>query len=342
MAGKNNKTSLASVGRMPMISEDEQGQLAPALPARSGRRSAIRSGAADPVSQWSITPPSSTASSDESPSEYKGPPPRAPSKTEEWFRRRGGWYRVGLLAFLIVALVVGLGAGLGIGLRKKNQHSSTTPPSSSSPQPALFPSGSYSFTAALVNTSTACSSDPQAFACYPYSTYSPSDPASSAATFHWVIAQLNSFTYAVSSSASPFAPSFANVTMALLDGNQHAERLAFEFPAAVSVVVPPGATTCWYNGTVFSATLWTRMRATYPPGVEAAPPPTNASTNFAAWPFRVEIVQRQRAGAGVPDCRDRSGQPLDGLAGSGDCGCWYSNYGLGNGSRSDAGKRWTG
>lgn len=142
--------------------------------------------------------------------------------------------------------------------------------------------------------------------------------------------------------------------MTLLDANQYTERFAFNFSQPHSSVVDGGAgalgvpggatTTCWFNSTVTAVTLWTRIRAEFPPGIEAAPLPTNetaaaaAADAFPPWPFRVEVRQTQQGGAaGVPDCRDPSGENVGGdqLGAAGECGCFYSNFGLngaGNGT----------
>jgi hypothetical protein len=202
--------------------------------------------------------------------------------------------------------------------------------------------GSYSFNTALTKISTNCSSNPAAFTCYPHQTYLPSSPDTSLAIFSWTISSLNSYTYTISSSSNPFAPSFANITLILLDGNQYTERFTFSFTMANLPIIPstnlvPGQTsaaTCYFNSTVLTATLWTRVRATYPANITSVAAPTNASASFAPWPFRADVVEVQKAGAGVPDCRDYQGRPLGDFetAGDGECGCWYSNYGLGNGT----------
>lgn len=78
--------------------------------------------------------------------------------------------------------------------------------------------------------------------------------------------------------------------------------------------------TCFFNTTLMSATIYTRMRASFPQSVTDLPNPVNASrTGFAPWPYRVEITERDpdvtasnsnsTAGATtVPDCRDATGR----------------------------------
>ncbi|KAK3695291.1 hypothetical protein B0T22DRAFT_438302 [Podospora appendiculata] len=278
---------------------------------------------------------------------------------EAWVAKRGGWYRLVLAAILLVGLTVGLAAGLTIGLRNRNQ---AAPPQHLPTD--LFPAGSYTFTTALTNVSTNCTrGNPSAWRCYPYSTYDPSAPSLAAAAFSWVITPATLYSYVISSSDNPFAPSFANVSLTLLDGNQYTERFTFRFPMAKAVVPAtatatgpgPGPAVCWFNSTVVSATIWTRMRASYPASITGVPSPTNASYTFAPWPFAVEVKQSQEAGEDVPDCRDASGRAVDsggggggggGGTGSGECACWYSNYGLPPPGRSGSGgnktARWGG
>lgn len=228
------------------------------------------------------------------------------------------------------------------GLVSRDSHPSGSPSASSQAQ--QFPSGSYTFTTALANVTTNCTSNPDTFSCYPYSVYSPADPSRSSAAFTWVIAPAAFCSdadprYVVSAPASPFAPSFSNVSMVLVDGGQATERLTFNFPMDIAVVPSKPlvagrdtAATCYFNGTVMSATVWTRMRASYPATITDVPAPVNASTAFAPWPFAVEVAQVQQAGAGVPDCLDSRGVSVGNFSVTGgsaaECGCWYSNTAL--------------
>ncbi|KAJ9131988.1 hypothetical protein NKR23_g11487 [Pleurostoma richardsiae] len=352
MAPGSSRMSLPSIAPMPVIVEDETAP--PHLPARSKRRSApalagsIGGGHARHPSSGTL---STTEKSVSNVPDRDPGPQREGFRDQEWVARRGGWYRLVVTVLVVVALAVGLSVGLTIGLRKK--HKSQSQSASTVTANSLFPAGSYAFTTALVNTSTACTSEASTFRCYPYATYTPLSPNASAATFHWVITAVSSYAYTISSSANPFAPSFSNVSLTLLDGNQATERLVFSVPAA-KAVVPAGslpgagdrAATCWFNSTVLSATLWTRARASYPPGVAAVPDPVNASATFQPWPYAAEIRQVAAAGPGVPDCRDGDGAEVGDsfaeAAGAGDCGCWYANHGLvGNGTVA-AGRRWDG
>ena len=144
----------------------------------------------------------------------------------------------------------------------------------------------------------------------------------------------------ISSSDNPFAPSFTNLSLTLLDPNQYTERFVFNFTMERAVVPSaplagnPATTTCWFNQTVMTATLWTRDRATYPSNISSVPEPRNATFNFDPWPYQVDIRETQAAGPNVPDCLDPAGNqvgdfhvtPAPGAAS--DCACVYTNYGL--------------
>ncbi|KAI1331343.1 hypothetical protein F5Y16DRAFT_265495 [Xylariaceae sp. FL0255] len=290
----------------------------------------------------------------------ESPPPLKKERRPEWFIKRGGWVRFAIIALLVLTVVLAFALGLGLGLgltRNKGSHTSS-PPSSTSP---IFPEGSYSFITALSNISTACTTNSATFRCYPYTTYTPNSPSSNAsqATFLWTIAANTSSTsssssssnnYVISSSSNPFQPQFSNAILTLQDANQDTERLTFTLPPiSFSVLPKPGsitgnnasdvATICYFNDTVLSATIYTRMNASWPAGIAGSTPVnnadngTNVSTDFDAWPYAVELSQVAAAGSSVPDCRDGEGNPVDGgfeiSQGGGDCGCYYQNYGLG-------------
>lgn len=220
-------------------------------------------------------------------------------------------------------------------------------PSTSSTVPEhlsfLFPAGNYTLTTALSSVSTACSSSPKTWRCYPYALYSPTAGNASSATFFWTIVPKTSWSYAISSTSNPFAPTFSNLPLQLHDANQYTERLTFNFSLSHSSIVDgpltpdnPSTTTCWFNSTVMSVTLWTRMRADYPAGIGGVQIPVNGTSPdgaFATWPLRAEIRQTQAGGAGVPDCRDPTGGDVGGdMGASGECGCYYSNFELGGGN----------
>ncbi len=231
-------------------------------------------------------------------------------------------------------------------MQANRQHLSSDQAQALEPLEGYFPTGAYSFITALSTVSTACTSNPATFRCFPFAAYTAASPNASAATFNWIITRDADQRYVISSSDNPFAPSFANLSMMFLDVNQYNERFVFNFTMAKSVAASaplsgdPAAATCWFNHTVLSATLWTRARASYPVNISAVPDPRNATFNFNPWPYKVDITQVQVAEPGVPDCMDASGRrvgdfqatPTPGV--KSDCECGYTNYGLVAGNRT--------
>jgi hypothetical protein len=223
-----------------------------------------------------------------------------------------------------------------------DNNATNAPPMSAS----LFPAGSYSFLTALTSMSTACSTNADAFRCYPYSLYSASSPDAGAAKFTWIITPQNSTNYVISAAPNPFATQFTNITMWMLDQGQSSERLTFNFtmalqsiPAVPLVTNSAATAVCWYNSTVMTATLWTRQRATYPANITSVPAPVNATNTFEPWPYAVDIREVQDAGPGVPDCRSLAGQPIGNFevqsASNADiCSCSYANFQLAANSSS--------
>jgi hypothetical protein len=348
---------------MPIIAEDDS--VRPVLPDRAVRRSAVPIDTRTASYNYNYSPYASrsptttipTTSSNDGTAPNRKPEGDAEQRIldQEWIARRRAWYRTVLLAFLSIAVIVGLAVGLTLGLRKGyvslpssptipilaviNKPHSSSSTTSSKPLSTLFPAGNYSFTTALSSVSTSCTSAPLTWRCYPFVPFSPSTANASSAVFFWSITPKTSWSYTISSSSNPFAPSFSDLPLAIHDANQYAERLTFNFTLSHSSVVdgPLGtdtaATTCWFNSTVMAVTLWTRMRADFPAGIEGVGIPINgtgADGAYAAWPFRVQIRETQGSGADVPDCRHVDGGKVGGSAGGdGACGCFYGNFGLG-------------
>ncbi|KAB5549854.1 hypothetical protein GE09DRAFT_187189 [Coniochaeta sp. 2T2.1] len=357
-AAARSRASLAAAQAMPIIAEDDS--VPPAVPKRSASRRAGKPLTTPAtVFNYNYMPNSRTPSSTIPSSSSDGTmPDRKPEvnnhhlealRKQEWVARRGGWYKIMIITFLVVAAIIGLAVGLTLGLRKENSSSSTTDPT---PLSTLFPAGNYTLSTALSSLTTSCSSSPQTWRCYPYTLYSPSlAPSSNAstATFFWTITPKTSWSYTISSTPNPFAPSFADIPLTLHDPNQYTEHFTFNFSLRHSSVVEgqlapsstTATTTCWFNSTVMAVTLWTRMRADFPAGIEGVNVPvggTGSDGGFATWPFRVEVRQTQLGGEGVPDCRDPAGGKVGGgdLGGDGECGCFYRNYELGDGRSGNA------
>lgn len=195
----------------------------------------------------------------------------------------------------------------------------TAPPqeTSTSEPPAAFPAGSFAFKADLQNTTTDCTSNPSTWRCYPYE-------QGSSATFFWIISSNNDSSYNISSTENPFAPSFTNLTLNVLDKDTSQERLQFTFSMNKTVVPDDQlsssnrAAKCTFGDTLFEATLWTQRKR----GDEAA-----GNTKFAAWPGDVDVVQRKTFNGGSPNCVDsEGGQVGDVKSESGACECRYANY----------------
>ncbi|CAJ2500244.1 Uu.00g030970.m01.CDS01 [Anthostomella pinea] len=353
-------SSAYDVPQMPPIAEVEDTTPAPAVPSIAesddtappvplkspARRSMLNGpgmnaynhpyrGEAPPAySSFSIP---SSSSSDIPPDQ---PPPK--DRRPTWLVRRGGWCKVGLLALVTVMCLVGIIVGVVLGVRNSKNNSNNNSNTSQGPLPVRFPAGSYAFTAALSNTSTACTSNPATFRCYPYTTYnSTSSFADASTTFFWTIVETAQDVYTISSTANPFAPQFTNVSLALLDGGLSSERLSFTTPLGDAAVVPTGpivegsneVTTCYYNDTVLSTMIWTRRGAQF--GGYATTTGGNrggdGSKNFDAWPYAVQVARTAAPGSGVPDCRNADGERVGDFAvvdGGGECGCWYANFGL--------------
>ncbi|KAK0667747.1 hypothetical protein QBC41DRAFT_133575 [Cercophora samala] len=260
---------------------------------------------------------------------------------------RKGWYRKMFGSLLVVGVIVGLSVGLTIGLRKRNQNSQ----SSASDTAKLFPSGSYTFTTALLpNTSTSCltlSSFSAAWQCYTSSSSSTSPTQQpSTSIFHWTISPStprSGYTISSSSSSSSSSsrisnnsnnnnssePQFQNLTLTHLDINQYTERFLFSLiypkPVTLSIPITNNGTgeeriKCWFNTTVLSAAVYTRQRAAWPE--EVGKVNMTEITGRAGeegeerrWPFLVEVSERQQLGGeegGVmPDCYWGNGTGVD-------------------------------
>lgn len=123
-----SRTSLIGVQPMPIIPEDgdgqpQQHQAAAGPPNRPGHNrsrsyagSIASNGSADRSSYPRYPPPAYSVKDlpDRTPLEYK-----QGLQEKGWFARRGGWYRLALIAFIFTALAVGLAVGLTIGLGRQ-------------------------------------------------------------------------------------------------------------------------------------------------------------------------------------------------------------------------------
>lgn len=217
---------------------------------------------------------------------------------------RGGWV-CGILIAIVAALA--LAVGLGIGLTRGKHHSATsnTPAAAGNGTNATakFPVGKWQFKTYLQNITTACTSNPNTWSCTPSSTWSQSGEISSA-EFDWIIGAdpHNATQYLISSTASPILISFTNLTLAVHDPDTQGERYTFAmtlnkqtWPKGNIVPSVTNTTTCFFNATTFTATLFAHQNKTYPVSG------TQAGT-FAQWPGSVTVQQLALGGQGVPEC----------------------------------------
>lgn len=218
--------------------------------------------------------------------------------------------------------------------------SSSPAPSPSQGPAAKFPAGSYTFDTVLSSVSTGCTSNSNTWRCFPYSTYS--ETGSGADTqFNWIIttSETNSSEYLISSSTNPFALDFINATLSLTDNGT--AREAYKFSINMQKIVVPNVTltandattNCFYNQTIFSAVLYTKMAKTYPSTNSTGANPSGSSGKYVSWPYAVDVLQIADGGSSVPDCyqmvNGNTGAhvTIDTEPSSQSCECAYENYG---------------
>jgi len=333
------RSSLRPLQPLPIIPEDAIE--VPVIPQRSPRRLTLNGKEDTPMSMDSMLHSNHGSAPDR-----RSEAPKEGLMDHEWITKRGGWYRLVLGSLLLVAAIIGLAVGLSIGLGLKfvmwcyftTGADLSIRVTSGSPAPlptGVFPAGSYSFTTALTLVSNGCTSNAVAWRCFPFSTFDPARPDLSMATYFWIIRLRTDGGYEISSSDNPFAPSFANISLALLDDKLQTERFMFSFVTGKSVTSSTPldgsnqVATCRYPVTSMHATIWTRIRASYPANISATAAPVNASNAFAPWPFAVEVTQET---TDVPQCRDAKGTTVGGdlrpkgMAST--CRCVYVNHGL--------------
>lgn len=209
---------------------------------------------------------------------------------------------------------------------------------------------------------TGCTPNPATWSCFPYRTYnsSSSGPTDSLTTFNWLISSTsnnptssNPADYQISSTRNPFALTFTNESLALVDPGSGDEALIFKV-AMDKVVVPNAdvtsagdgsASRCLFNATRFQAKLYTKKAKTYPPsdltgdGNGGSSSPSGGGgggQQFQPWPYAVEITQTIASGSAVPECyktlNGQMGERVDlartvAVAEGAQCACEYLNYG---------------
>ena len=230
--------------------------------------------------------------------------------------------------------------------RRPSSNDSTrgaSPAATTTPSDGPFPVGAYSMVTFLETVSTACTGNPATWLCYPYTTYNESS-TKSAATYDWIITavkptETSSSNLTISSSNNPFALTFKDVPLEMLDRGLSTERYRFQVPMdkivvpTVSITTDNSRATCWFNGTTFQAQLYTKRAKVYPP---TDAPQQMATGGMKAWPFAIEVKQVIGGGQDIPECyKVRDGitgsRIMDNLApmsASGTCSCQYKNYGV--------------
>ena len=292
--------------------------------------------------------------------------------------KRGGWKRLTLLGVLILIVVIALGVGLGIGLgvglgrRKKDDryeiytlvlaitlpllsamltHGTPSSGPSNSPPDSLsqnqsFPLGAYSFPTFLSTVATTCTPLASTWTCFPYKTYDQS-PTGALATFTWIITSADNNTpneYLISTTPNPFALTFTNATLRMVDMGLESEALTFRAPMQ-KIVVPNedisrdsdgAASRCLYDETVFEGRLFTGRAKTYPTqdvnATSGGEQGEEGGDEFQPWPYGLEMGQTVSM---EPECfkmvnekmSERIGLVASGSGGGGECECRYRNFG---------------
>lgn len=275
---------------------------------------------------------------------------------ERWRReRRGGRARLLIIVGFVLLLVIALAVGLGVGLRHKSSSKtgSLRPEVSRSQR---FPLGSFSLVTTLDTVVTSCTANTATWSCWPFVTYAEDSSTASQATFNWVVAN-TSATYAtadstpstpdegipanltVHSTQNPFGIVFDKKPLTYIASalNASSPRYTFSFTMTktaiptVALTSDGSASECFFNNTVFSATMYLSAKSDYPSNSSAALSPAGS---FEQWPYAVEITQNAAGGTNVPNCYETNdgaiGAPittgLDAQPATSSCVCAYRNY----------------
>lgn len=257
-------------------------------------------------------PPSYRSTDEEGRAAHEDSGNRSP-RWKTWLQGRGGWGRVILfLVVLLVALAIALGVGLGVGLKSRDKtkdraksNSAGGPSDGAGSQP--FPLGTWNLPVALTSTSTNCTSNAGTWNCFPYQTYTQSTSASRY-TFNWVISSTSGHsndTLNIASSPNPFGITFHPTALNLEEAGSPNERYVFSLPLpkqddpGQSLTQDGSRTTCFFNQTVFEASLYTHLLQ--PSGADTGPGPM-ANSGGNLWPGTVYVRQTSPGGPNTPDC----------------------------------------
>lgn len=164
-------------------------------------------------------------------------------------------------------------------------------------------------------------------------------------TFQWIITDTNNDTsnLTISSLNDPFAIYFANTSLTLVDAGQDMERYTYN-TSFDKVVVPSLGVHCFFNNTLFEASLYTKRPKSYPskasdtstPAATQTPSaPSSSPVPYANWEYAVDIRHFHGGGPTVPECYSvdngiRGARVIDGRVAKTSkdlCSCIYRNHG---------------
>ena len=100
---------------------------------------------------------------------------------------------------------------------------------------------------------------------------------------------------------------------------------------AVALTSDGSSTSCYFNNTMFSAKLYTKMPRIYPVSNNSSS--DSSSDSYQLWPYAAESNQVVSGGTGIPNCyrlgNGNLGDPVrvGTESGSQKCSCLYRNYG---------------
>ncbi|KAL1647766.1 hypothetical protein SLS58_002567 [Diplodia intermedia] len=213
-------------------------------------------------------------------------------KNNRYAAKRRGLWRLVLIAAIIIVAIIALSLGLAFGLRKTNHSDSAT------------------------------------WSCYPYVIYN-SNKKKAMTTLNWIITGSEG-NYKISSTDNELSVDFEDVDLVLYSEGQDSERYHFQFTMdkevvpTTSITDDDSSTVCYFNSTIFTGYLYTKMEKDYP----------TDDTSDNAWPFAVRAEQSIGGGEDVPNCyktvdgriTKQITDGLDAMGASTLCSCLYRNY----------------
>ena len=249
-------------------------------------------------------------------------------KTILWWRQR----RAVLVAFVMVLLVT-LAIGLGVGLshRRKDATKKAAGAGNRTETALEFPLGQWTVGAVLVESNTACTSNPDAWRCYPYTVggetifdltitnssalHAPNSTARAQAALpaNLTISSSNAFAIPVSNQSMAYVAPTENSTAA---------RLEWSFQMAKTVMPDSDmmaggeAAHCTFPGTMLTGRLYLKAPRSTSEGIMSE----------GEWPYAVEIRQSMESSGEAIDCQGMRGGSVSVRGAGGTCDCVYRNY----------------